>query len=571
MAMSDWGFLRRIFRGSRVWTGSAHLLLALTWAAGIALLALSGWFITASALAGAGLLLGLELFTPSAGIRAAALLRTLARYGERVIGHEAVLRVLASLRARSFASISRLPITAQRALRSGDLQHRLTADIDTLDGVPLRITGPVVAAALAVLAATVLAWWLAPWPAALLILATAILTLAASLLAARLGQARGRALVERRSRQRVALLDYFGGLADLIAYRRAESQRTLLAALDQEQAKGVLDQERVALLADQAVQGLVATTTLGMLALALHWHAAGTVDAPVAVLLTLMTLGLNEALSTLPGAFWRTGESLQAAARLRSLGVDPADRPVGMAADLSPRPERLPHEPRLHAHGLEVGFRGERPLLTGLDFSLQPGRPLVIHGRSGLGKSTLLETLAGERPPLGGMVTLAGREVGAWPEPRRYRWIGYLPQETRLLDTSVAGNLRLGRPELTDQALWTALETVDLAEALRREGSGLDYMVGEMGRRLSGGQARRLALAWLMLRDTPIVLLDEPFSGLDHATEQRVLSRLAPWLATRLAVIVTHAPERLPAEWPRQEIQRATAPDSRPPYDHEAS
>ncbi|TVP79482.1 thiol reductant ABC exporter subunit CydC [Thioalkalivibrio sp.] len=557
--MSDWGFLRQVFRGSRVWTGSAYLLLALTWAAGIALLALSGWFITASALAGAGLLLGLELFTPSAGIRAAALLRTLARYGERVIGHEAVLRVLASLRARSFASISQLPIASQRQLRSGDLQHRLTADIDTLDGVPLRITGPVVAASLAVLAATALAYWLAPWPAAVLLLATAILTLAASLLAARLGQARGRALVERRSRQRVALLDYFGGLADLIAYGRADSQRMLLDDLDREQARGVLLQERVALLADQAVQGLVATTTLTMLALALHWHAAGAIDAPVAVLLTLMTLGLNEALSTLPGAFWRTGESLQAAARLRSLGVDPGGRPARATTGRDRTEEGLlPDAPTLHAHDLGIGFAGEPPLLTGLDFSLQPGQPLVIHGRSGLGKSTLLETLAGERPPLDGTVTLAGREVGAWSEPRRYRWIGYLPQETLLLDTSVAGNLRLGRPELTDQALWTALETVDLAQALQREGAGLDYLVGEMGRRLSGGQARRLALAWLILRDTPIILLDEPFSGLDGATEQRVLARLAPWFATRRAVIVTHAPERLPAEWPRHALQPAT-------------
>ena len=556
--MSDWGFLRQVFRGSRFWTGSAYLLLALTWAAGIALLALSGWFITASALAGAGLLLGLELFTPSAGIRAAALLRTLARYGERVIGHEAVLRVLASLRARSFASISRLPIASQRQLRSGDLQHRLTADIDTLDGVPLRITGPVVAAALAVLAATVLAYWLAPWPAAVLILATAILTLAASLLAAQLGQARGRALVERRSRQRVALLDYFGGLADLIAYGRADAQRMLLDELDREQARGVLLQERVALFADQAVQGLVAMTTLAMLALALHWHAADAIDAPVAVLLTLMTLGLNEALSTLPGAFWRTGESLQAAARLRDLGVDPGGRAAVATAERSPIEGGLRDEPTFRAWNLAIGFAGEHPLVTGLDFSLQPGQPLVIHGRSGLGKSTLLETLAGERPPLGGMVALAGREVGAWPELRLYRWIGYLPQETLLLDTSIAGNLRLGRPELTDQALWTALETVDLAQALRREGLGLDYMVGEMGRRLSGGQARRLALAWLILRDTPIILLDEPFSGLDRATERRVLARLAPWLATRRAVIVTHAPERLPADWPRHAIQPAT-------------
>lgn len=552
--MSDRAFLRQVFQGSRVWTGSAYLLLALTWAAGIALLALSGWFITASALAGAGLLLGLELFTPSSGIRAAALLRTLARYGERVVGHEAVLRVLARLRARSFASISRLPIAAQRQLRSGDLQHRLTVDIDTLDGVPLRITGPVVAATLAVLVATLLASWLAPWPAPLLILSTATLTLAASLFAARLGQSHGRAIVERRSRQRVALLDYFGGLADLIAYRRTDTQRGLLESLENEQATRLLLQERVALVADQAVQVVVGLATLAMLGFALHWYGTGAVDAPVAVLLTLMTLGLNEALSTLPGAFWRSGEALQAATRLRALGVDPGGRGSATAAGGERPLAQPPADARFQVHDLAIGFPGHQPLLTGLDFSLQPGRPLVIHGGSGLGKSTLLDTLAGERAPRAGKVTLAGRALEDWPEPLRYRSVGYLPQETLLLDASVAANLRAGRPDLPDAALWQALQAVDLADALRREGSGLDYAVGEMGRRLSGGQARRLALAWLLLRDTPVVLLDEPFSGLDQTTEQRVLARIQPWLEARRAVIVTHAPERLPPDWPRHEI-----------------
>ncbi len=553
--MSDWAFLRRVFRGSRVWTGAAYVLLALTWIAGLALLALSGWFITASALAGAGFLLGLELFTPSAGIRAAALLRTLSRYGERVIGHEAVLRVLARLRTRSFASLSRLPVATQRRLRSGDLQNRLTNDIDTLDAIPLRITGPIVAASLAVLAAAGIAFWLAPWPAMALLLAAAGGTFAASLLAARLGQARGRALVQQRSVQRVALLDYFGGLADLIAYRRVDAERARLAALENERATGVLFQERVSLVADQVVQSVVAVTTLAMLGLALHWYATGIIDAPVAVLLTLMTLGLNEALSTLPGAFWRTGESLQAATRLRELGIDPSAEPRPTVRTDDPgTPERQAVACGFQVFDLAIGFPENRPLLAGLSFVLEPGRPLIIHGGSGLGKSTLLETLAGERIPLAGNIHLEGRSIAEWPEPLRYRSIGYLPQATELLDDSVARNLRLGQPALPDETLWNVLEQVDLANALRNEGSGLDYLVGEMGRRLSGGQARRMALARLLLRDAPVVLLDEPFSGLDRLTEQRILARISPWLATRRSVIVTHAPENLPQEWPRLEV-----------------
>jgi len=554
--VSDLSFLRGVFRRRRTWTAAAYLLLALTWAAAIALLGLSGWFITAAALAGAGLLLGLDLFTPSAGIRAAALLRTLARYGERVLGHEAVLRVLADLRSASFAAIARLPLPAQRRVRSGDLQQRLSADIDTLDGVPLRITGPLVAAALALLGAAGIAGWLAPWPAPVLILSTAGLTLATSALAARLGQHRSRALVERRSRERVALLDYFGGLADLLAYRRTAACQADLEHREREQAAAMLLQERVTLSTDQAVQALVALTALAMLALALRWHAEGLISAPVAVLLALMTLGLNEALSSLPGALWRSGESLQAASRLRALGVEPTDA-TDPPLQVDVPSADLPAEAGFGVEALAVGFPEQGPLLEGLEFELEPARTLVIHGASGIGKTTLLETLAGERPPLRGGVMLAGQPLEHWPETARYRAISYLPQQTTLLDDTVAANLRLGLPGLPDQELWTALETVELADALRREGSGLGYLTGERGRRLSGGQARRLSLAWLLLRDTPLVLLDEPFAGLDAALESRILARILPWLKNRRAVLVTHAPERLPADWPRLEIRQA--------------
>lgn len=551
--MSDLSFLGRLFRRRRAWTALAYLLLALTWSAAIALLALSGWFITAAGLAGAGLLLGLDLFTPSAGIRAAALLRTLARYGERIVGHEAVLRVLADLRSASFTAIARLPLEAQRRMRSGDLQQRLIADIDTLDGVPLRITGPLAAAALAVLGAAGLAGWLAPWPAPLLIGGAAGLTLAASALAARFGQSRSRALVERRSRERVALLDYFGGLADLLAYRRTEPYRRDLERREREQAGAVLLQERVALSADQAVQALVALSALAMLALALGWHEQGLVSAPVAVLLALMTLGLNEALSSLPGALWRSGESLQAASRLRRLGVAPTE--AGGPPVQPSRPSGdLPADAAFKVEELAVGFAEHPPLAAGLVFGLEIGQPLVIHGASGRGKTTLLETLAGERLPLRGSVMLAGRRLEQWPEAVRYRAIGYLPQQTTLLDDTVATNLGLGLPELPDRRLWEVLETVELAAALRREGSGLAYRTGERGRRLSGGQARRLALARLLLREPQVVLLDEPFAGLDAPLERRILERISPWLQRRRVVLVTHAPDRLPADWTRLAI-----------------
>jgi ATP-binding cassette subfamily C protein CydC len=203
---------------------------------------------------------------------------------------------------------------------------------------------------------------------------------------------------------------------------------------------------------------------------------------------------------------------------------------------------------------LEIGHAAGRPILGPLSFTLKPGKPLVICGRSGLGKSTLLATLAGEQPPLAGTIRLGGHAIRDWAEAERYRFIAYLAQGTLLLDDTVGHNLSLGRPGLSDQELWEVLEKVDLAEILRRHGEGLDYVVGEGGQRLSGGQARRLALAWLVLRDAPLVLLDEPFANLDTATAGRVMESLRPWLEARSAVIVTHAPEQLPETWPRLNV-----------------
>ncbi|WP_018233406.1 thiol reductant ABC exporter subunit CydC [Thioalkalivibrio thiocyanodenitrificans] len=553
--MTEWRYLRTLFRGARLWNAAAYLLLALTWGAGIGLLALSGWFITATALAGAGLLLALDIFTPSAGIRAAAIVRTVARYGERVVGHQAVLRILARLRGHAFAAIARLPAEHQRALRSGDLQQRLTGDIDTLDAVPLRVTGPMVAAVLAVFAAAALAIALAPAGAALLILGTAAMTLAAAMAAARQGRKPGRELVRAHTRERIALLDYFGGLADLLAYGRLSDHQDALHRQAQAQARRRLSRERVGILAEQGVQLLVTLAALAMLGVCLHWYLQGVISAPVAVLLSLLTLGLNEALAGLPGAWWQVGESLEAVRRLQALAPgEPAPTPRPEDARRPSPADHGPPEHHVRVHRLAVGFDPRRPILEDLEFTLEPGRPLVIDGASGRGKSCLLDTLAGELPPLSGDVRLGGRSLTSWPEHVRYQYIGYLPQETVLLDDTLAFNLRLGRADLDDRTLWAALRQVGLADALRDQGRGLDDRVGEQGHRLSGGQARRVALAWLMLRDSPVALLDEPFSGLDADTETRVLEGLVPWLEARRAVIVTHGPARLPGYWPRMTL-----------------
>ncbi len=545
---AELAFLHRVFRQRRGWYWGAWGLLAVTWVAGIALLALSGWFITATALAGAGLLATLDLYVPSGGIRTAAISRTLARYFERLVSHEAVLRSLADLRGRSFRGLAALPMERIRAFRSGDLQTRLTGDIDTLDAMPLRVAGPMIAAALSLIVTLIITAWLAPWPATALLAASGVTTLAVSALLALAGQRRSHALVQARARERVGLFDYIGGLAELLAYDRAREREATLRRGNADYARQQRAQEAFGVGSEQIVQGLVGAAALMMLVLALGWYRDGALTAPVAVLLPLMTLGLGEVLGSLPGAWWRAGESLEAAGRVQKLEHAAAPQTPGEPLQPQSAPSR---PPTLKAEALAIGFRRECPLLGPIDLVPAHGHPLVISGPSGRGKSTLLDTLAGELAPLDGYVSLGEADLETIATDTRYRHISYLPQGLQLPDTSIRAILNPGTTTVGDEALWEALERVDLATSVRDTDEGLDYRIGEGGAYLSGGQRRRLALAAVVLQERPVVLLDEPFSGLDAATHARVLERITPWLAERQCVLVTHAPNSLPGNWPR--------------------
>ncbi|WP_018995227.1 thiol reductant ABC exporter subunit CydC [Thioalkalivibrio sp. ALJ2] len=551
----DLRFLHAVFRQRRLWYWGAWALLALTWVAGIVLLALSGWFITATALAGAGLLATLDVYVPSGGIRTAAIARTLARYSERLVSHEAVLRSLADLRGRTFRGLAARPAGWVRAYRSGDLQTRLTGDIDTLDAMPLRVAGPIIAALLSLLVTLVIAFWLAPWPAAALLLVAGTLTMLVSLLLAWVGQGDSRQLVRARAHERIALADYIGGLAELIAFQRAGDTEQGLARQNRDHARRLTRQESVGTLTEPVVQAVVAVSALLMLLLALHWYTQGLISAPVAVLLPLMTLGLGEVLGSLPGAWWRAGESLAAARRIRHVV---ARKPL--PADLPEGGDRQEH-PRLSAQGLVTGFEAGRPLSAPLDLAPEPGTPLVVTAPSGHGKSTLLDTLAGEQAPLAGSVRIGSTPIEALSVDARYARISYLPQTPHLPDTRIRNILAPGpHDDHQDEALWDALRQVDLADRVGADADGLDARIGEGGQHLSGGQRQRLALAAILLQNRPIVLLDEPFSGLDAATIQRILQRLRPWLARRQCILVTHAPDALPPDWTRLLLPRPALP-----------
>ncbi|MCD8504447.1 MAG: ATP-binding cassette domain-containing protein [Burkholderiaceae bacterium] len=542
--MTIWRYLLKLYQPRAGWLLIAFLSLTVTWLSAAALLAVSGWFITACAMAGLGLIVNLNIFTPSAAIRGLAILRTVGRYAERVIGHEAILRSLADLRVRAFVAVANRPAKDIDNRRYADLVNRLTADVDTLDGVPLRVIGPLLAAFLTWIAVVVIgAIWGGAAIASVIGLG-GLLTFTISVWLARAGYAHGRTVIQARVEQRIAMIDHFGGLGDLLAYRKASASHQRLQALDQAQTARLIDQERYASWSEHGVQALTALMTLTVLALSLH-----KLDPAVVTLLALMTLGMNEALGTLPGAFWRIGESTEAGQRLMHLESTShkSENPPNGFITASKRGN----------HSLDtVDIKGlccqrqpnTHQLLTA---QLKPGQPLIIHGQSGTGKTSLLSTLAGELTPIAGHVMFDNIDLLSLDDTQRFGFVGFLSQNDQLLDLTIREFLSLGLNNVHEEDMRQALQAVDLLETLENTDEGFEYRLGIGGSRISGGQARRLQLSALLLRDPALVLLDEPFRGLQSDLVQTILTRIEPWLSRRCCVIVTHDPKALPNHWPR--------------------
>ncbi|TFH86767.1 thiol reductant ABC exporter subunit CydC [Billgrantia azerbaijanica] len=521
----------------RLWGGAG--LLALTLLAAVGLLALSGWFITASALTGmalaAGIAASLDVHVPGGGIRLFAVTRTLARYAERLYNHDTVLRLLADLRGRLFAVLAGLDARTLAWQRSSDWLNRLTADIDTLDGLYLRLLAPpLVSLAVIGLLAGFLALWV---PTAGLAVGAGLAVAWLWLTAGQgwLGMAASRGQVAHRQRLRSLVVEHLQGLAELEAYGRTAHHRQRLRACE---ARLQRDQRRLALRA--ALGSALSGLAVGLAMLATLWLAAaawqgGEIGGAVMVMLPLAVLALGEALSLLPAAFTHLGATCAAAERLNALAA--ADRQAAPPAAETLPDGALP----VTLDGVTLHYPGAlAPALDAVTLAIPAGARLALTGASGAGKSSVAALLTRQLAPSRGEIRLGGAALTDVAEPLLRERVALLGQRVDLFQGSLADNLRLAAPEADDARLWRAIDWVALTDWAAELPAGLATPVGEGGRQLSGGQARRLALARLWLRDPGLVILDEPFAGLDAATVARLAPRLDAWLAGRTALYLVH-------------------------------
>lgn len=514
--------------------GIAVSLAAFT--AGLALLGLSGWRLAGT---GAGLVLTTALLLRLLGVG-----RVVLRYGERLTTHGAMFRALADLRVWFFRRVATGAAGGLGFRRSGDLLSRLVGDVEALDGLYLRILVPLATALLAL----PLLFVLALRHGLALALAIAVpFALAAFLLpalAARAVATDAQALSGRGSQLRVAVLDLVTGLREVRAFN---AEGRMLAMVQGREASLLSLQQRLA--RRTAIAGALSFLCQQLAVLAVLASLAGLAFgriSPIAgTLLLFVLIAAFETAGGLTRAGALAGHVLRAAGRVVEVG------------DTPPPPHPLPG-PLPQGHALrfrDVGFRWQPdrpPVFEHLTLDIPEGARIAILGPSGSGKSSLAALLLRVASPQAGRISLGGIDLAALDEQVARARFAWLSQSTHLFDDSIRANLTLGRPDATDAQLWEALDQAAVGEFVRSLPQQLETWLGEGGAGLSGGQARRVALARTLLSPAPILILDEPAAGLDAETEQAFLSTLNQVATGRTVILIAHrltGVERLDRIW----------------------
>ncbi len=509
------------------------LLAFVTLCASIGLLTLSGWFLSAAAVA--GLTIARETFNymlPGAFVRGFAMGRTAGRWGERVVSHNATFKLLTDLRIFFFEKLAPMIPGRVSNLRDADLLNRLVADIDAMDHVYLRLISPVTVGVLGIAALTALLCWFDMALGLTLGSVLLVLLLVWPVMFYKLGKRNGAELTQHKAEMRVATLDWLQGYSELTIFGAESRYRDAIYAAQEK------------LLANQKVNASFTGLASALLLLAngwtlvlMLWLAAegvnGQAPDPMIALVVFATMASVELLMPIAGAFQHLGQTLTSARRLNEIILSEPD-------------VKFPSEETRHSGQFDISFEnltfnysgGEQPALKDVSLTIPAGNKVAIVGQTGSGKSTLIQLLCRYWDAQQGDIRIAGTRLQEWKESDLRAAISVVSQRVDILNGSLRDNLIMAKPAANDNELSAMLERVGLGKLL--EAPGLDAWLGDGGRQLSGGEKRRIGIARALLHNGPILLLDEPTEGLDKQTEQQIMALFKSHFENKTVIFITH-------------------------------
>ena len=527
----------RLFHGHLKWMVLGTLSGLLAVASAVGLLALSGWFISAAAYAGLTVATAqlFNFFHPALGVRFFAIGRTLARYVERIVSHDATFRILQSLRRWFYHHLEPLAPSSSMNFRSGDILNRIVADIDALDNLYLRVVSPSVIALIMSVLVVGFLWLFDP---VISIVGAVFLSMAGicvPLIALRLGERCGHELTQHLSALRIHIVEGLQGMPELLVFGAHHRHLDAVKQCNRALLKSQLRMSQIRGLSLALITLLSGLAVLVSLYLAVILVNRNALDGADMALVTLAVLASFEAVLPLPAAYQYLGRTREAGRRLLEIICS---KPQVVFPHLSVS------QPRHFGVRFEnVCFRYNQKAawtLRDVDFQIQPGRRVAVIGETGSGKSSLINLLVRFSDPAAGCIRLGDVDVRDFGESDLRRHISVVAQQPHMFNATLRENLLMARPGAGEDELLDALNFAQLLTFVSALPDGLDTWIGEAAKLLSGGQARRVAVARAILHDGPLWVLDEPTEGLDPVTEGRMMAAIKAQTAGRSLLLMTH-------------------------------
>jgi thiol reductant ABC exporter CydC subunit len=478
----------------------------------------------------------LALMFAVVAVQAFALARSVFRYVERLVSHDAALRALATMRVTAYRRLERLAPAGLAAFRSGDLVSRLVADVDGIADRWLRVLLPYATAAVAGAGTVCFIALLLPSAAIVLAVSLVVAALVAPWAAGIAARQAERRIAPRRGELTVASLDLLRGCPELLAFGAAEAGLDRAAAADRALGQAEGRSARGRGIAASVTALAAGASVWACLVLGVPAVRSGALPGVALAVLVLTPLAAHEVFGALAPAAQQLPRIRGAASRVQAVLRQPD--PVREPASPGP-PPAPPYD--LLIEGLSARWDAAGPdVLSGIDLSVPAGRRVAIVGPSGAGKTTLAMVLLRFLDPSAGRVTLGGTDITRLDGDTVRTIVGLCAQDAHVFDSTLGENLRLARREATDAQVGSALRRAGLLDLVNGLPAGLDTAVGEHGVRLSGGQRQRLSLARVLLADFPVLVLDEPTEHLDEQTADELTRDLLTATEGRTILLITH-------------------------------
>jgi len=506
------------------------LFSCLTIGSNIGLLAASGYLISSAALHPSIT----ELSIAIVGVRFFGISRAVLRYLERYLSHDATFALLGAVRVWFYTKVERLAPAGLLTWRSGDLFSTIIGDVETLKEFYLRVLAPPIVAVILLIAT---GCFLVQYDMSfvyLLSIAFLVVGLVLPVALQIIQKNSAQELVSTRGELRAQLIDSMTGIVELAAFDQRKGQAQTVDKLN---ATLLALQRRVA-----RTSGLVEALSLFfvnitiwlVLYLAIPLVESGELPGVLLAVIVLTVYSSFEAILPLPLAVHYLGESIAAGKRLFAI--------------IDKEPTILENQGITHITGINIEvenlcftYQIQNPfVLKDISFTLKEGEKLAIVGPSGAGKSTLLQLFLRFWDYQHGSMKIGGKELKSYNVQKLRDMIGVVSQQTYLFNASIRDNILLAKPDASADEFKQAIKNAELEIFIKELPEGEDTQVGQNGYALSGGQRQRIAIARALLKNAPLLILDEPTVGLDAQTEKLIMKTIEKLMAGRSTILITH-------------------------------